>query len=140
MAENSKAIGLRLPSDVWDKLREYGLEHYPSDKSKEGIDVTQSITTLLKQALGISLDDYVMQSNTTLDEHITAIVRRLLDDVTNPLRDELAEVVEFSRNLQGEIVKVKKLLANDSSSRKLRVEVQHAIASKQPETPPKPQS
>lgn len=138
MAENSKAIGLRLPSDVWDKLREYGLEHYPSDKSKEGIDVTQSITTLLKQALGISLDDYVTQSNITLDERITdivkqllnsdsnntggtsdivlderitVIVRRLLDDITNPLRDEISAVAEFSRNLQGEIVKVKKPLA-----------------------------
>jgi hypothetical protein len=75
MSENSKAIGLRLPPEVWEKLREYGLEHYPSDKSKEKIDVTQTITTLLKQALGISLDDYVIQSNVTLDERITVIVK-----------------------------------------------------------------
>lgn len=111
MAEPSKAIGLRLPTSVWDRLREYGLEHYPSDKGKEGIDVTQSIVALLKQALGISLDEYVKQSNSTLDERITTIVERLLDEVTNPLREELSEVSEFARNLQGEIVKVKKPLA-----------------------------
>jgi len=126
----SKAIGLRIPPEVWDKLREYGLEHYPSDKSKEKIDVTQTITTLLKQALGISLDDYVIRSNITLDERITSIVkqlldsesdniknsskvalderitvivRRLLDDVTKPLRDEISEVAELSRDLQREI-------------------------------------
>jgi hypothetical protein len=123
MSENSKAIGLRLPPEVWDKLREYGLEHHPSDKSKEKIDVTQTITTLLKQALGISLDDYVIQSNVTLDERITVIVKqmldgesevilderitvivkRLLDDATKPLRDEISEL---SRGLQREIARL----------------------------------
>jgi len=126
MSENSKAIGLRLPTEVWEKLREYGLEHHPSDKSKEKIDVTQTITTLLKQALGISLDDYVVQSNITLDERITVIVKqmldgesevilderitvivkRLLDDVTKPLRDEISELSELSRGLQREIARL----------------------------------
>lgn len=123
MSENSKAIGLRLSPEVWDKLREYGLEHYPSDKSKEKIDVTQTITTLLKQALGMTLDDYVIQSNITLDERITGIVKqmldggsevilderitvivkRLLDDITKPFRDEISEL---SRDLQREIVRL----------------------------------
>lgn len=116
MSENSKAIGLRLSPEVWDKLKEYGLEHYPSDKSKEKIDVTQTITTLLKQALGISSDDYVIQSNITLDERITGIVKqmldgesevilderitvivkRLLDDITKPFRDEIVRLNERS--------------------------------------------
>jgi hypothetical protein len=56
MTESSKAIGVRVPIEVWEMVREYGLERYPSPKSKEGIDVTQTIVTLLKGALS-SPDD-----------------------------------------------------------------------------------
>jgi hypothetical protein len=83
MTEPSKAIGVRIPFDVWEKLKEYGLETYPSDKSKEKIDVTQSIVSLLQQALGISLDSNIHQSNITLDERITDIVRQQLAKASN---------------------------------------------------------
>jgi flagellar capping protein FliD len=89
MTEPSKAIGVRIPSDVWEKLKEYGLETYPSDKSKEGIDVTQSIVSLLQQALGISLDLNIHQSNITLDERITDIVRQQLAKASNNVNNQL---------------------------------------------------
>jgi hypothetical protein len=77
MAETSKAIGLRLPADVWEKIREYGIENYPSDKSKEGIDVTQSIVSLLRQALGISLDTGVRPLDDMSNKRITEVEERL---------------------------------------------------------------
>ena len=89
MTEPSKAIGVRIPFDVWEKLKEYGLKTYPSDKSKEGIDVTQSIISLLQQALGISLDSSINQSNITLDKRITDIVRQQLAKVSNNVSNQL---------------------------------------------------
>lgn len=91
MSENNKAIGLRLPNNVWDKVRAYGLEHYPSDKSKDGIDVTVTITTLLKQALGISLDDYVQQSNAVLNERITDVVRQMLEERITDIEERITD-------------------------------------------------
>lgn len=88
MTEPSKAIGVRIPFDVWERLKEYGLETYPSDKSKEGIDVTQSIISLLQQALSISLDLNINQSNATLDERITNIVIQQLAKVSNNVSNQ----------------------------------------------------
>jgi hypothetical protein len=134
MTETSKAIGLRLPIDVWGRVREYGVERYPSEKSKEKIDVTQTIVSLLKQALDIPLDINAKLPNNILDERITDIVRQQITEISNTmsdesitklerqteaiegLKEELADVSEFTRNLQGEIAEVKKAMSVSAAS------------------------
>jgi hypothetical protein len=98
MSETKKPVGLRLPIKLWEDLKQYGLEHHPSDKGSEGFDVTHTIATLLAQALGTSLDNSLAtHSNSMSDERITEIINERLNELLSPmlykyLGDDTAEV------------------------------------------------
>jgi hypothetical protein len=89
MAEPNKAIGLRLNPHLWKQIKEYGLLRHPGDKSKEGFDVTQTITELLAKALEIPLDDLVKHSSVISDERIAAFCGQEIDRALMPVNDDL---------------------------------------------------
>lgn len=84
MTDTKKAIGLRLSSQLWDSLKEYGNQHHASDKNQSGFDVTQTIETLLCQALGISLETPKPLFNTASDERLTEIIKEQLNILLSP--------------------------------------------------------
>jgi hypothetical protein len=109
MSETKKAIGLRLPRGVWDDLKQYGIEHHPSDKGSEGFDVTFAITTLLAQALGTSLDKPLSnQSNVTSDERITEIIKQQLNELLSPKLDDSAsdDLTDVIKSLNSQITAI----------------------------------
>jgi hypothetical protein len=75
MAETTKAIGIRIPLALWARIQEYGAEHHPKGDS---FDVTQTLVTLLANALSIPLDDIVKRP-TAPDDHVVQLVRQELD-------------------------------------------------------------
>jgi hypothetical protein len=85
MSETKKPVGLRLTSKVWESLKQYGLQHKPSDKGQEGFDVTQTIETLLCQALGISLETPLPLSNSMSDDRLTEMIKQQLNDLLSPM-------------------------------------------------------
>ena len=90
MSEGKKAIGLRLPQDVWEGVKQYGLVNYPGAKSTEGFDVTQTVVTLLKQALDIPDEQpLAARSNALSDERITEMIKQQLDSLLSPALYEL---------------------------------------------------
>jgi hypothetical protein len=92
MAEPNKAIGLRLNPHLWKQIKEYGILRHPGDKSKEGFDVTQTITELLAKALEIPLDDLVKHSFSTSDQRIAEIARGEVETIVQPLGTDLLEL------------------------------------------------
>jgi hypothetical protein len=84
--QTSKAIGLRVPAPLWTKIQEYGLTNHPKGES---FDVTQTLVTLLANALDLPLDSIVKQSSSLSDERITAIVRQEFDRLAVELRAEI---------------------------------------------------
>jgi hypothetical protein len=85
MSETKKPVGLRLTSKVWESLKQYGLEHKPSGKGQEGFDVTQTIETLLCQALGISTDTPPPLSNVVSDDRLTEMIKQQLNNLLSPM-------------------------------------------------------
>ena len=110
MPDPSKAIGLRLPHHVWEQVKAYGMDNYPSDTSKEGIDVTRTVISLICQALGTTLDAPINDSytvvvqqqlsalsndNALLSERLTIVEqllsKRLMTTVEHPLSEQITE-------------------------------------------------
>lgn len=85
MSETKKPVGLRLPIKLWESLKQYGLQHHRSDKGREGFDVTQTIETLLSQALGISLEPLAAQSNPVSNDRLTEMIKQQLNDLLSPM-------------------------------------------------------
>ena len=83
MTDTKKPVGLRLTSQLWDSLKQYGLQHKPSAKSKEGFDVTQTIEALLSQALGISTDAPLSPSNDVLNDRLTQMIKEHINEVVD---------------------------------------------------------
>ena len=90
------------------------------------------VLKIVNERISMIISTLSLPTADLIDERLVVALALGITSALTPLEDEISEVAEFSRNLQGEIVKVKKPLANDSSSRKLRVEVQHAIATSPP--------
>jgi hypothetical protein len=93
MAEPNKAIGLRLNPNLWKEIKKYGLLKHPGDKSKEGFDVTQTITELLAKALEIPLDELVKHSFSTSDQRIAEIVKGEVEVAIQPINTNLLELM-----------------------------------------------
>jgi hypothetical protein len=83
MAESAKAIGLRLPAQIWAEVEKYGLEHHPGGRGDKGFDVTQALLELISRGLGIEGEDKNNNSDTKLDERITELVNQRLDSMLN---------------------------------------------------------
>ena len=84
MADPSKAIGLRLPHHIWEQVKAYGMDNYPSETSKDGIDVTRTVVSLICQALGTTLDTPVISlSDEMITERTTIIVQQQLSALYN---------------------------------------------------------
>jgi ribosome biogenesis GTPase A len=112
MSETKKPVGLRLTSKVWESLKQYGLEHKPSGKGQEGFDVTQTIESLLCQALGISLETPTPLSNTVSDDSLTEMIKQQLNDLLSPMlyesaSDNQTDVSELLNSRITEIVDAK---------------------------------
>ena len=84
MSEAKKPVGLRLTNKLWIVLKQHGTKHHPSDKGQEGFDVTQTIESLLCQALGISLETSTSPSNTVSDDRLTEIISQQLIELLSP--------------------------------------------------------
>lgn len=84
MSEAKKPVGLRLTNKLWVVLKQHGIEHYPSDKSQDGFDVTQTIESLLCQALSISLETSTSPSNTMSDNRLTEMISQQLVELLSP--------------------------------------------------------
>jgi hypothetical protein len=94
MAESAKAIGLRLPPQIWAEVEKYGLEHHPGGRGDKGFDVTQVLIELISRGLGIEEKGSKNNSDTKLDKRITELVNQRLDSmlderITNIVRQQL---------------------------------------------------
>lgn len=98
MVEPNKAIGLRLNPNLWKEIKKYGLLRHPGDKSKEGFDVTQTITELLAKALEVPLDNLIKHSSSTSDQRIAEIARGEVETIVQPLGTDL---IELRAEIQG---------------------------------------
>jgi hypothetical protein len=79
MPESAKAIGLRLPAQVWAEVEKYGLENYSGGRGDKGFDVTQTLIALISRGLGIEERTIDNKNDNTLDERITELVKQQLD-------------------------------------------------------------
>jgi hypothetical protein len=77
----NKAVGIRIPTALWDKLEAYGLEHHPK---ANGFDLTQSMVTLMANALDMPLDEIVKRPSGSED------VRSLIEQALTPIREQLS--------------------------------------------------
>jgi hypothetical protein len=107
MSETKKPVGLRLTSKVWESLKQYGLEHKPSGKGQEGFDVTQTIETLLCQALGISTDTPPPLSNAMSDDRLTEMIKQQLNDLLSPM------LYDFMSDSQSDVSKLLNIRITD---------------------------
>jgi hypothetical protein len=85
MTDTKEPVGLRLSSQLWESLKQYGLQHHRSDKGKKGFDVTQTIESLLCQALGISLETPTPLSNTVSDDRLAEMIKQQLNELLSPM-------------------------------------------------------
>jgi hypothetical protein len=108
MSGTKKPVGLRLTSKLWESLKQYGLERHPSDKGQEGFDVTQTIESLLCQALDISLETSVPLSNTVSDDRLAEMIKQQLNDLLSPmLYDSVSDnQTDVSRLLNSQITEI----------------------------------
>jgi hypothetical protein len=120
MAEPNKAIGLRLNPNLWKEIKKYGLSRHPGDKSKEGFDVTQTITDLLAIALEIPLDDLVKRSSVISDERITAFCGQEIDRALTPVNNDLVGIHSRLDELSKEIEALK---ASSKAKRTAKIEL-----------------
>ena len=112
MSEAKKPVGLRLTNKLWIVLKEHGIEHHPSDKSQDGFDVTQTIESLLCQALGISLETSTSPSNTVSDDRLTEMISQQLVKLLSPtlysvIDDNQTDVSKLLNSKITEIVEAK---------------------------------
>jgi hypothetical protein len=120
MAEPNKAIGLRLNPNLWRQIKKYGLLKHPGDKSKEGFDVTQTITELLAKALEIPLDDLIKHSSVLSNERIAAFCEQEIDRALTPVNDDLMGL----HNRVDELVKeIEALKATSRAKRPAKIEL-----------------
>ena len=112
MSEAKKPVGLRLTNKLWVVLKQHGIEYHPSDKSQDGFDVTQTIESLLCQALGISLETSTSPSNTVSDDRLTEMISQQLIELLSPTlysdtSDNQADVSKLLNSKITEIVEAK---------------------------------
>jgi hypothetical protein len=120
MAEPNKAIGLRLNPHLWRQIKEYGLLRHPGDKSKEGFDVTQTITELLAKALEIPLNDLVKHSSVISDERIAAFCGQEIDRALTPVNDDL---IRLNARLDELVDEVAALKTSSKAKRTAKIEL-----------------
>ena len=108
MSEAKKPVGLRLTNKLWVVLKQHGIEHHPSDKGQDGFDVTQTIESLLCQALGISLETSTPLSNAVSDERLTEMISQQLIELLSPTlyRDMSDNQTNVSKLLNSKITEI----------------------------------
>jgi hypothetical protein len=98
----NKAVGIRIPIALWDKLEAYGLEHHPK---AEGFDLTQSMVTLMANALDMPLDEIVKRPSGSED------VRSLIEQALIPIQNHTQLLNEGFDEFRGELGYVRSALA-----------------------------
>jgi hypothetical protein len=86
MAVKTKAVGVRLPLDLMERI-----EQYQNDR---GVNFTEALVKLVEIGLGGDEDETVRTSDNKLDERITKSIKQLLDfeldeRITNIVNDKL---------------------------------------------------
>ena len=106
LSKPSKLLGNGLTKDeVLDLIREYVTSQIQSDGLSTGLTKAEVLDLIGESGTSHLPSD--IPTDEAIDSRInTAVTMALL-----PIRDEISEVAKFSRNLHGEIVKVKKPLA-----------------------------
>jgi hypothetical protein len=97
----NKAVGIRIPIALWDKLEAYGLEHHPK---AEGFDLTQSMVTLMANALDMPLDEIVKRPSGSED------VRSLIEQALIPIQNHTQLLNEGFDEFRGELGYVRSAL------------------------------
>jgi hypothetical protein len=71
MAIKTKAVGVRFPLDLIERIEQY--------QNERGVNFTEALVRLVERGLGGDESEVVKTSNDKLDERITASIRQLLD-------------------------------------------------------------
>jgi predicted DNA-binding protein len=121
MAVKTKAVGVRLPLDLMERI-----EQYQNDR---GVNFTEALVKLVEIGLGGDEDETARTSDNKLDERITKSIKQLLDfeldeRITNIVNDKLNAMSDerITKNvkqpLDTELDKsaVKNIPSDDSSS------------------------
>ena len=90
MAVKTKAVGVRLPLDLIERIEQY--------QKERGVNFTEALTGLVEQGLGGERET-VEVLDSKLDERITASIKQLLDTelnerITNLINDKLNVVLD----------------------------------------------
>jgi hypothetical protein len=72
MAVKTKAVGVRLPLDLIERIERY--------QQEKGLNFTEALTGLVERGLGGDGTEAIETSNTKLDERITSLVDARLDE------------------------------------------------------------
>jgi hypothetical protein len=113
----NKAVGIRIPIALWDKLEAYGLEHHPK---ADGFDLTQSMVTLMANALDMPLDEIVKRPSGSED------VRLLIEQALIPIQNHTQLLNEGFDEFRGELGYVKSALAA-TAPKELLVDIMNRI-------------
>jgi hypothetical protein len=86
MAVKTKAVGVRLPLDLMERIEQY--------QNERGVNFTEALVKLVEIGLGGDEDETVRTSENKLDERITKSIKQLLDfeldeRITNIVNDKL---------------------------------------------------
>ena len=90
MAVKTKAVGVRLPLDLIERIEQY--------QKERGVNFTEALTGLVEEGLGGERET-VEVLDSKLDERITASIKQLLDTelnerITNLINDKLNVVLD----------------------------------------------
>jgi hypothetical protein len=90
----SKAIGLRVPLDLWEQVIKYGCQNFPkeSDEGKD-FDITATLLDLINKGLGNDdVEQFDQQSvehtvENLVNQNVKQVVKQELDEELNNLLD-----------------------------------------------------
>lgn len=109
VSKPSKFIGVRLPYHVWEALKEYGVQAYPSDEAKEGFEVTATVVNLICQGLGIverspnsqALNDVKQPLNTQPLNDVLQLLNNRVGSLETALSSEVERLNSQVEELKG---------------------------------------
>jgi hypothetical protein len=89
----TRAIGVRIPIALWDRLEEYGQAQHPKEG---GFDLTQAMIALLAHALDVPVDEIKKKPAATED------MRALIEQAIAPMQLDQVKLHERIELLEGE--------------------------------------
>ena len=135
----SKAVGLRLPMNLWEQITEYGCENYPKpDGGEKEFDITSTLLDLINKGLG---NDGVEQPDTqTIEQIVKEIIEQNIIQVEQQKVSQLFNNEEFNQIIEDQVKQASNNLLNNNVATKndlkqeianLRKEFQTSMAKQQ---------